>query len=125
MGLLNAARILRRVLYISDMDADLRTALTRAGFTIRVTNERWIHITESHDYMAGYFDHVIDTVEGLDWLVKGWTDEVIAIKQYPVSTPEKKYLVVVYKDLPDGFVITAFMTTKYEKILKRGILWEK
>ena len=42
-----------------------------------------------------------------------------------VSTPERKYLVVVYKDLPDGFVITAFMTTKYEKILKRGIIWEK
>jgi len=92
---------------------------------VRVTYERWIHITESHDYMAGYFDNVIETVEDPDWLVAGWTDEVIALKQYPVSTPGKKYLVVVYKDLPDGFVITAFMTSKYEKILKRGIIWEK
>jgi len=107
------------------MDADLRTSLTKTGFTIRVTDERWVHIIESHDYMAGYLDHVIETVEDPDWLIKGWTDEVIAIKQYPVSISGQKYLVVVYKDLPDGFVITAFMTSKYEKILKRGIIWEK
>ena len=96
----------------SDMDTELRTAPSRSGFTVRVTSERWAHITESHDYMAGYLDHVIETVEDPDWLVKGWIDEVIAMKQYPVSTSGKKYLVVVYKDLPDGFVITAFMTLK-------------
>lgn len=72
------------------MDTDLRTSLTKAGFTIRVTDERWIHITESHDYMAGYLDHVIETVEDPDWLVKGWADEIIAIKQYPVSSSVKK-----------------------------------
>lgn len=109
----------------SEKDTDMRTSLTKAGFTIRVTDERWIHITESHDYMAGYLDHVIETVEDPDWLVKGWTDEVIAIKQYPFSISEKKNLFVVYKDLPEGFVITAFMTSKHEKILKRGIIWEK
>lgn len=109
----------------SDMDNELRTALTRAGFTVRVTDERWAHITESHDYMAGYLDHVIETVEDPDWLVKGWIDEVIAMKKYPVRNSGEKYLVVVYKDLPEGFVITAFMTSKHEKILKRGIIWEK
>ena len=109
----------------SDMDNELRTALTRAGFTVRVTDERWAHITESHDYMAGYLDHVIETVEDPDWLVKGWIDEVIAMKKYPVRNFREKYLVVVYKDLPEGFVITAFMTSKHEKILERGIIWEK
>ena len=109
----------------SEWDNELRTALTRAGFTVRVTDERWAHITESHDYMAGYLDHVIETVEDPDWLVRGWTREVIAMKRYPVSISVEKYLVVVYKDLPEGFVITAFMTSKYEKILKRGIIWEK
>lgn len=53
---------------------------------MRVTSERWAHITESHDYMAGYLDHVIETIEDPDWLVRGWIDEVIAMKQYPVST---------------------------------------
>ncbi|MDD5187214.1 MAG: hypothetical protein PHF57_03295 [Methanoregula sp.] len=107
------------------MDNELRIAISRTGFQIRVTDERWAHITESHDYMAGYLDHVIETVENPDWLVKGWTDEVIAIKQYPVSPSGKKSLVVVYKDLNEGFVITAFITSKHEKILKRGIVWER
>ena len=55
------------------MDTNLRTSLTKAGFTIRVTDERWVHIIESHDYMAGYLDHVIETVEDPDWLIRiGW-----------------------------------------------------
>ncbi len=107
------------------MGTELRAARSREGSTVRITSERWAHITESHDYMAGYLDHVIETIEYPDWLVKGWTDEIIALKLYPVSPVREKYLVVIYKDHPDGFVITAFMTSKHETIVKRGIIWEK
>ena len=117
-------RRLRR-LRNSDTVTELRTARSREGFPVRVTSERWAHITESHDYMAGYLDHVIETIEDPDWLVKGWIDEFIAMKHYAFSPVREKYLVVVYKDLPDGFVITAFMTSKYETIVRRGIIWEK
>jgi len=35
-------------------------------------------------------------------------------------------LVVVYKELEnDGFIITAFITKKVDKVLKRGIVWQK
>ncbi len=36
-------------------------------------------------------------------------------------------MVVVYKETinNDGFVITAFMTSKPEKIFKKGVLWKK
>jgi len=47
---------------------------TKERQSVRITYERWIHITESHDYMAGYFDYVIETIEDPDWLVAGWTD---------------------------------------------------
>ena len=107
------------------MGTELRTACSREGCTVRVTSERWAHITESHDYMAGYLDHVIETIEDPDWLVKGWIDEIIAMKLYVFNPSRKKYLVVVYKDQPDCFVITAFMTSKYETVIKRGVLWEK
>jgi len=34
---------------------------------------------------------------------------------------------VVYREIgpTDGFVITAFMTSKAEKVWKRGILWQR
>jgi len=104
---------------------EIRTAITRDGTVIRVPLERWVHITESHDYMAGHLDLVIETIENPDWLVKGWVDEVIALKRYHLIECKDTYAVVVFKNALNGFVITAFMTTKYEKIIKRGILWEK
>ncbi len=35
-------------------------------------------------------------------------------------------LVVVYKELEnDGFIITAFVTKKVDKVLRRGVIWQK
>jgi hypothetical protein len=96
--------------------------------------------------MAGYLDAVIETVEDPDIVVRGWTDEQIALKSVATTllSPGElfpsgphfrgadlqnqipgKYLVVVYKEDDNGFVITAFMTSKPEKITRRGILWQK
>lgn len=33
------------------------------GVPIRLTEERWIHITEEHSEMAGYYFEVLETVE--------------------------------------------------------------
>jgi hypothetical protein len=38
----------------------------------------------------------------------------------------EKNMVVVYKDIKDnGFVITAFMTSKLDRIMRKGIIWKK
>jgi hypothetical protein len=53
---------------------------------------------------------------------------LIALKHYPKTNITEKDAAVVYKELSensDGFVITAFLTSKPQKILKRGILWQK
>ena len=33
---------------------------------IRLTRERWFHITENHDDLAGYYDDVLHTIEDPD-----------------------------------------------------------
>jgi hypothetical protein len=39
---------------------------------------------------------------------------------------DDRYLVVVYKEIKnDGFIITSFIVKKAEKILRRGIVWQK
>ena len=89
---------------------------------IRLTAERWTHIVENHDDLAGYRDTVLEIIEHPNVLAQGKSGELLALR-----TIEGRTLVVVYREVSrvDGFVITAFFTTQPERIRKRGILWPK
>ncbi|MCD6102064.1 MAG: hypothetical protein J7J77_03315, partial [Candidatus Cloacimonetes bacterium] len=91
---------------------------------IRLTDERWTHIVENHDDMAGYYFDVLETVAEPTWVLEGDEDELWAVK----VVSKEKVLLVIYKELKernDGFVITAFFTTKIQKLLKRRIIWQQ
>jgi len=96
-----------------------------SGKVIRLTFKQWFHIVESHDYIAGNISNILETVNSPDYIVKGIKDELIALKHYPKTKLGKKYCVVVYKENRDGFVITAFFTSKPETIKKRGVIWQR
>ena len=92
------------------------------GKTIRLPDERWLHIVEGHPEMAGHLNNVLFAVAAPDKILKGGEDELLAI----VFEHNTKLLVVVYKEgETDGFIITAYFTTKVEKLLKRIVLWQK
>ena len=38
---------------------------------IRLTYERWFHITENHDDLASYYFEVLETIEKPDFIVRG------------------------------------------------------
>ncbi len=91
---------------------------------IRLTDERWTHIVENHDDMAGYYYDVLETIANPDWIFQGNEDELWAVRRVTA----KKAMLVIYKEIRqenDGFIITAFFTTKINKLLKRGILWQQ
>ncbi len=92
--------------------------ISKSGKEIRLTAERWSHIVESHDYMAGNQDMVFETLEIPDIIVSGGKNEFIAIKHYIKTSISEKHV-------NDGFVITAFMTSKPEKIIKKGVVWKR
>jgi hypothetical protein len=93
-----------------------------SGKTIRLTDERWVHIVEGHPEMAGYLNDVLFTIASPDLLLKGGDNEVLA----SIYKRPDKLLVVVYNEAEnDGFVITAFFTSKIDQLLKRKILWQK
>ena len=48
---------------------------------IRLTNERWFHITEGHPEMAGYYHEILDTLEDPECVYAGHEDELLAIKE--------------------------------------------
>jgi hypothetical protein len=88
------------------------------GVPIRLTAERWCHIVENHDDLAGYYDDVLDTVEQPDLILRGYGGALIAVR----GMGRKRYLGVVYKELgsDDGFIISAYFTSK---INRKAIIW--
>lgn len=93
-----------------------------SGKTIRLTDERWVHIVEGHPEMAGYLNDVLLAIDSPDFVVEGGNDELLAA----LCKRPDKLLVVVYKEeSSDGFIITAFFTSKIDQLLKRKIRWQK
>lgn len=93
-----------------------------SGKTIRLTDERWVHIVEGHPEMAGFLNDVILAVDSPDVVVEGGNNELLSL----VYKRPDKLLVVAYKEEnDDGFVITAFFTSKIDQLLKRKVKWRK
>jgi hypothetical protein len=108
------------------MDETLQTAISVRGYTIRVTARQWAHITEAHDYMSGNLDKVLETLAEPLRVVEGERGESIAMRDYASTNIARKTAVVIYRDEPDGFVITAFLTSKPDKIEKKGkVTWSQ
>lgn len=102
-------------------------AYSENNVPIRLTYERWTHIVESHDYMVGVYEWVLETITDPDVIVEGWGGSLVATRHYQQTPISEKDLIVVYRELgpQDGFVITAFMTSRAEKLLGRGIIWQR
>jgi len=76
--------------------------------------------------MSGNLDKVLETVSEPSRLLAGTRGETLALRDYDSTSISRKTAVVVYRDEPDGFVITAFFTSKPSKIeANRETLWPK
>lgn len=93
------------------------------GVPIRLTDERWLHITEEHSEMAGRYFEVLETVQEPEAVYEGKAGEMLAVKE----TEDGKHVVVVYRETSgeDGFVITAFLTSKTRQLERRVRLWPR
>jgi hypothetical protein len=93
---------------------------------IRITARQWSHVIEAHDYMAGNIDKVLETIAEPDLIVEGKYGESLAMRHYESTNITRKTAVVVYRDEPQGFLITAFFTSRPDKIENKGnIIWRK
>jgi hypothetical protein len=101
----------------------MEIARSKNGLPIRLTMERWIHITEEHSEMAGYYFEVLETVEEPEAIYEGEFGEQIAVKEIEPG----KHIVVIYREIDseDGFIITAFLTRRKRQFEKRAKLWPK
>jgi hypothetical protein len=87
---------------------------------IRLTHERWYHIAENHDEMAGYFYEVLETIEQPNVIVRGNQGILKAAKNYG----KNRWLIAVYREIAkkDGFVLTAYFLDSKPK---GTIVWQQ
>ncbi len=94
--------------------------LSKNSVVIRLTEERWNHIINNHSELTDYRSEVLNTVRDPEKILEGNQYELLAIKEIIIG----KYLVVVYRELlNDGFIITAYLTSRLRSLDKRKQLW--
>jgi hypothetical protein len=100
-------------------------AISKNGVPIRLSNERWLHITTGHPETAGLYFEILETIENPLCIYQGNYDELIAIGR--IGNIQDKFIVVVYKEikLSDGFVITAYISNKMQSFKKKKIIWKQ
>lgn len=71
--------------------------------------------------MEGYYADVLETVEDPDAIYEGNLGELLAVRK----VQNDKYLIVVYKEVnrEDGFIITAFLSSKIRQLERRRKVW--
>jgi len=95
-------------------------AVSKNGVAIRLTDERWSHITEEHAELAGYRLELLEAIAEPDRILAGGAGELLALKKQK----DGKTLVAVYRESAnDGFVITAFLTRRERSLKRRKQLW--
>ena len=100
----------------------IETVLSQNNIPIRLTDERWAHITEEHCELAGMRLEVLEAIENPSRILAGGEEELLAIQE----TEKTKFLVVVYRELSnDGFIITAFLTHRIKSLNRRKQIWPK
>ena len=92
-------------------------ARSRNGVWVRLSTERWQHISEGHPELAHPRSAVLEAITNAEYVLEGTAGELLAVHRVDSG----KVLVVAYRevDAQDGFVITAFVTSRVAAIFKR------
>ncbi len=100
----------------------MRVVLSKNGIKIRLSKERWVHIALNHDELTGKVESVLNVVTEPDIIVRGEQNELLAAKRIG-----KTWLTMVYKETnnTDGFITTAFITSRISYLLNKETVWKK
>jgi hypothetical protein len=112
------------------MPAERWVVTTPPGRTVRLSEAAWVQkILVSHpEFMAdpGYEQELRLTLEDPEFIVEGWAGELLSLRWCLTAPRGPKYRCVEYREIePVGFVITAFFVSRYGKLLRRPIRWQK
>lgn len=92
---------------------------------IRLTDERWQHITSRHPEMVDQQEKLLEAIAKPDQIQVGDTGELLAIRFYPQTPLTSKFMVVAYREVSsdDGFILTSYFTNRPSS--RRISLWTR
>lgn len=84
------------------------------GVPVRLTDERWRHITTRHPEMESQRERVLETLSDPDLIQEGDVGERLTVRHYERTPVTEKFLVVAYREIArtDGFILTAYLTRR-------------
>ena len=102
----------------------MEIVISKNNIPIRLTDERWLHITTGHPEVAAYYDDILETIAEPDIIYTGSKGDLIAVSREIEGT--NKHIIVAYKETSenDGFIITAYISNKLNSIRKREVIWK-
>ena len=97
------------------------SVFSKNGVPVRLSDERWAHITEEHCELAGLRQEVMEAIAQPERVLARGAGGLLALRE----TEHGKWLVAVYREFKkdDGFVITAFLTRRRAALERRRQLW--
>ena len=105
------------------------SAQSVGGKRIRLTETTWRKIQRDHLEFrdsADSLDAIRRAVEDPDYIVPGRFGVQITLAWCDAAPSRPKHIAVVLRELNgEGFIITAFFISRFERLLARGILWQK
>jgi len=109
---------------VSD-DVSMLVGRSREGVPLRLTDERWRHITSGHPEMATLRVQILETLTDPEMIQQGDSGEVLAVRFYAQTPLTSKWLVVAYRevDQTDGFALTAYLASRLSA--RRTTLWTR
>ena len=98
---------------------------SKNNVSIRLTVERWSHITKRHPEMIDQKERVLETIAKPDMIQKGDYGEFLSVKYYEPTPLGSKFLIVAHKEISelDGFIVTAYFTNKPSD--RREVIWKR
>ena len=74
----------------------VNVVLSINNIPVRLTSERWNHIVENHNDMAGYYYEILEAVTNPSFVVEG--DEIGELWAVKLISAKKAFL-VIYKEM--------------------------
>lgn len=103
----------------------LGSVISVNGVAIRLTEERWQHITSQHPELEHREAVILEVVAHPDRVLEGNNGQLIAVK----AITQGKWLLVVYREIEaqglieDGFIVTAFFNRRTRYLEGKKQVW--
>ncbi|MEI6758580.1 MAG: hypothetical protein FDX18_10985 [Chlorobium sp.] len=101
----------------------MKVILDIFGRSVRLTEERWGHIVETHPEMVDQLSNLEETLINPYAVIESMNDNAVQLFYRAfrhLSFGEKYFCVVVKTQLDDAFIITAYITDTIKKDVKYG-----